>query len=686
MKERLLNEAKRIGDQLLQEAKSDDNGIYWETMTMDLDRNISFKTSESIYSGSAGVAFFFLELFKQAQDQRYMDAAVQGMKWVVNYCETNPSSYYSFFTGRMGISYVLVRMYEFTGESRYMEQALATARACTEFLASPQGVDDLINGTSGALLGLLHLHAAAGEEWILEAIDAYIKYLVESALHGPKGLYWDRTENAISGLCGFSHGAAGLGFVFLELGHYFQNETFYKLAEQAFLYERHFFKETLSNWPDLRKGIFTDEDKENHKKAFLEKDLDFFTTGGDMNAWCHGAAGIGLSRLRAFQLLNKKIYEDEARVAIKKTTITNVETDIPEPTFTLCHGGGGNAELFIYAYQIFNENQYLELAEKVARKATEFYEKNKYFYSGFHYGGDKQDRSLFMGNAGIGYFYLRLLNPIQVPSIQAPTVDEPFKPGEPLSKSQYPFITISTADVQKHLLQKNFQRTLYCAENLVPQKLDTFFSDRTFSIDASSTLMESFIALMANTIDSQSLAAEQKDILSDIFELELEKRRMDEAMKSHSLLNIKDIVLNQQGEEIIKKAGDDNAFLELMFQLEPYVQLRTTRWNWNLLGQEKWKKNINQPVESEEEEEEMWAVLLKPMSMGILETELSPFTYTILVEFCEPNRVDRVMEATIDAFESLTPEQETMLRGKIIDQIKHLLLSGILVEAKPDKK
>jgi hypothetical protein len=682
MKELLLNEAKRIGDQLLQEAKTDDNGIYWETMTMDLDRNVSFKISESIYSGSSGVAYFFLELFKQAQDQRYMDAAVQGMKWVVNYCNSNPSSYYAFFTGRMGVSYVLLRMYEFTGESRYLEQALATARACIEFLASPQQVNDLINGTSGALLGLMHLHAAAGEEWILEVIDAYIKHLVKSAFHGPKGLYWDRSETAISGLCGFSHGAAGIGFVFLELGHYFQNETFFKIAEQAFLYERHFFMESRDNWPDLRKGIFTDEDKEDHKKAFLKNDLDFFTIGGDMNAWCHGGAGIGLSRVRAFQLLNKKIYEDEARVAIKKTVVTSVDADIPEPTFTLCHGGGGNAELFICAYQIFNENHYLELAQNVAQKAMEFYEKNKYFYPGFRYGGNLQDRSLFMGNAGIGYFYLRLLNPFQVPSIQAPLVDKTFMPGEPLSKSQYPFINISTADIQKHLLQKNFQRTLYCVENLVPQKLDAFFSDRTFSIDAPTTLMESFIALMTNTIDSESLAAEHKEILSDIFELELEKRRMDEAIKSHSLLNIKDIVLNQQGGEIIKKAEDENAFLELMLQLEPDVQLRTPRWNWNLTGEEEWKKNINQPVESEEAEEEMWAVLLKPMSVGILETELSPFTYTILVEFCEPNRVDRVMEATIDAFEALTPEQETMLRGKIIDQIKHLLLSGILVEAK----
>jgi lantibiotic modifying enzyme len=181
-------------------------------------------------------------------------------------------------------------------------------------------VDDLINGNSGTLLGLLHLHAASGEKWILESIDCFIRHLVDRANHGPAGLYWDRSPQLISGLFGFSHGAAGIGFVFLELGHYFQNEAFYTIARQAFLYEGYFFNQAKKhkNWPDLRRGIYSDDDYREHQKAFLEGDMDFFTSGGDMNAWCHGAAGIGLSRVRAFQLLITRFIKMKCKLLLIK--------------------------------------------------------------------------------------------------------------------------------------------------------------------------------------------------------------------------------------------------------------------------------------------------------------------------------------------------------------------------------
>jgi hypothetical protein len=63
-----------------------------------------------------------------------------------------------------------------------------------------------------------------------------------------------------------------------------------------------------------------------------------------------------------------------------------------------------------------------------------------------------------------------------------------------------------------------------------------------------------------------------------------------------------------------------------------------------------------------------------------METRLSPFTYTILYEFQESNPVERVIRAVLDAFESLTPEEEEMLKEKIIQQIKEALLAGILIE------
>ncbi|UCH96033.1 MAG: hypothetical protein JSV88_04065, partial [Candidatus Aminicenantes bacterium] len=643
LKECLLNEARHIGDQLLAEAETDEQGMYWKTMTMDLQHHISFSKSESIYTGVSGIVLFFLELYKQTRDPRYMEAAVAGMKWVVNYCEKNPSDFYAFFTGRMGVPYTLLRMHDFTREEEYLERALFIARAGNNTFEGNNKADDLINGRSGALLGLLHLHAVTGEKWILEDIDVLIRHLLESAFHGPAGLYWDRSPLSINGLCGFSHGAAGIGFVFLELGHYFQNDAFYRAAEQAFLYERYFYQEAKldKNWPDLRKGIYSDEDEQKHRNAFLQGDLDFFTRPGNMNAWCHGAAGIGLSRVRAYQLLKKPVYKDEVQIAVEKSLSTDIQSQQSEPAFILCHGSGGNAELFLYAHQIFGEEKYLSMAETIARKALDYHKKNNLYLSGFGFAGKKEDRSLFMGNAGIGYFLLRLLEPFHVPSVLVPTIDKTLRPGESASLSLYPYISISLADLQKQLFQKDFKRTLWVSAKIMSQKLNAFLhGSQLDSNDTGVSFIKSFVGFIEASIPS--LPAKEKEILADVFDLELKKRQMDEKIISHSMQSMKEKILRQKGKEIVEEHNRD--FVKLTFGLEPEVRLVTPRWNWDASDREKWISNLDR--ETGQEDEDFWPVLLSPTPLGIAETQLSLFSYTILSEFQEPGPVEKVIQAT----------------------------------------
>lgn len=675
-----LNEARRIGDRLLAKAETDEPGMHWKTMTLDINGNSSFEKSENIYCGVSGIVLFFLELFKLTQDSRYMDAAKEGTKWVINYCNKNPSRYFAFFTGRMGVPYTLLQMYKFTGKKEYLENALAAARPCQEILEDNSTIDDLLGGNSGTLLGLLHLHAVSGEKWLLDAIDSSIRHLVDNANHGPTGLYWDRSPQHINGLCGFSHGAAGVGFVFLELGYYFQNEIFYRIAEQAFLYERYFFNQTKSrkNWPDLRKGIYTDDNYLEHQKAFLEGDLDFFTIGGDMNAWCHGAAGIGLSRLRAYQLLKKPIYKNEVQIAVEKTILTDIDSENPYPPFILCHGGGGSAELFLSAYQLFKDEKYFRLAKKIAVNALAFQKKHNHYLSGYKVKDKIEDTSLFMGNAGIGYFLLRMIDPLHVPSILAPIISSSLSPGESGSLSRYPSISLSWPDLQGRLLQKDFKRTFWVSREIMPRKLQSFLNENQSSRDdINFSPVKSFTAFIQKV--SSGLPPKENAVLSDVFELELEKQQMDEKIKSHSLLNIKEKVLSQQAKKIVET--DNRDFTKLTFQLEADVKLTATEWDWHDSHPEKWKPNLRQ--EKKQQDEEFQPILLQPTPLGIKEAQLSPFSYIIFYEFQEPKSVELVIRATFDAFESMTPQQEEMLKEKILLQIKEALLAGILIQVKP---
>ncbi len=675
LREAVLGEAVRIGEWLISIAKRDDNGLYWETMSMDMDRNVTWQKSEGIYSGVSGIALFFLELFKQTGKEEYKQMAIEGMQWTLAHCRENESDYYALITGRMGVTYVLLQMAEVLGQKDedWTKHALEIARSCKDFLSERHIIEDLINGRSGTLLGLIHLHAATGEEWLLEYIDTFAKHLIDAAFPGPKGLYWDRSPKNINGLCGFSHGAAGIGFVFLELGHYFQNPAFYRLSQQAFLYESCHFDPVVKNWRDLRKGIFNDEDAKEHREAFEAGNMEFFTTGGNMNAWCHGAAGIGLARLRAYELFKNEGFdgdsyescEKDAKIAVETTVGTDVTSDLQLMSQIACHGAAGNAEVFVKAYEVFNDPDYLLHAEKVAARLLEFRAKVGKYRSGFRDVADSEDTSMFMGTSGIGYYMLRLLDPKKVSSVLSPVVHTVCENKEAISST---FVgSASEADLAKRLLNKYYKRTLTVADDLLGEKLDIFLEGGLLQ-RGKEPLKKVFTDFIERELPS--LPENEKELLNDVFILEREKLIIDAAVIGHSYQNLGDQLLAEKGEALLEMEPAE--FLKLKFEVAPGMVVSGTDWNWYMDNEDGWKDNINQ-------EPDMYPVMLKPSAADVMERPLSPLTYTILAEFTEGAGVADVQHETISAFEDLNPEDTEMLKEKVIEQIRHLLKAGLLV-------
>jgi lantibiotic modifying enzyme len=84
--------------------------------------------------------------------------------------------------------------------------------------------------------------------------------------------------------------------------------------------------------------------------------------------------------------------------------------------FTLCHGRAGNAELLIYAAEARGDEAARAVALAVGRQGTEAFRRNDLPWPcGVPGGGETPN--LMLGLAGIGYFYLRLYDPVNVPSV-----------------------------------------------------------------------------------------------------------------------------------------------------------------------------------------------------------------------------------------------------------------------------
>src|SRR5262249_43435467 len=331
----------------------------------------------------------------------------------------------------------------------------------------------------------------------------------------------------IRGLCGFSHGAAGIGWVLLAVGQYLHNAAFSWLAEQAFAYESACYNSAQQNWPDFRKGIYEPADYARHYAAYRAKDGAFFTTGGDVNAWCHGAAGIGLARLRAYELLQRAGYKQDVENAIAKTQCTDVEAASSPSSCSLCHGCAGNAELFLEAYRLWPEPRYLAPATQIASNMLRFQHTHGWYPSGYRGLHAQEDTSLFLGNAGIGYFYLRLLDPLRTSSILAPWITS--RCSNPAALASYRFLTMTPGEMQKMLLTKIFPRTLAVMGQQCPTNVwDDGGPDLA---TGSAPLHERFLSA---TLDARAtFPPPVQERLADIVHLEHAQGRMEAAVQSY---------------------------------------------------------------------------------------------------------------------------------------------------------
>jgi len=634
---KLLKESINIANILINRAKKDKNGYYWETMSMDTNNNILWVTGESIYSGVSGIVLFFDALYKVTNDTQYLSIAESAANWVYCFCKNNQTSYYALYTGRLSVSIMLLKLYDTTKKEFYKHRAKELALNCESFLTLPSIANDLINGIAGVILGLLHLHSYLKEDWIINLIDKFTKKLINNChFHKSGGLYWDRSEKQICGLCGYSHGAAGIGFVFLELGHYFNNPSFYIIAELAFLYENSWYDKEKTNWPDLRQHLFTQDKIQEKKQALLSGNVDSFVKGKDMNAWCHGAAGIGHSRLRANQLLKKEIYKQDytnACVKVKKTDLDNPYA--LKKSFTLCHGSGGNADLLIETNILENNLNYLELAKRIAQNsliATKQYGR----ISGFRFADKAEDLSLFMGNAGIGYFYLRVIDPKSVKSILSlPVYDKYHLP------KQAKTLSIGIPRLIEQLLQKPFGQTIRTLKSNNLGIYNELFNKKNEEICFNP------IWAFIDKLDKEKPNLD-KEILA-VYSIEKQKIELDFNTQSHSLLYISELV---SIDKYRNEANFDINKLTLMLN------------------------NNCRIIENNSTTREF--LLLKATPYETKEFAIDQFSYSILELTLNPIPYHKLETEILSFFGKLSNEEENIVKSKIKDQTISMLKANVI--------
>jgi len=354
-----------------------------------------------LYEGTGGVAWFLAELAAATGDELFRRTAVGAIAHAIARApQLSDDLDRSLYSGRLGVAVAAAAVGAATGESQYVEAAARTVAATPHPMA--RGQFDIISGRAGAIYGLLWLSSRLGEPHFAEEAHELARQLAETGERsGPAGrdVSWAAESHTAAGnLTGFSHGASGAACALLEVAAATGTGDLATVAEGAFAYESSLFDAAVRNWPDLRKrsGALAG------RRAAPSYPV----------SWCHGAAGIALARLRAYELTAHPRFKQEAVVALETTFAhTEAVVRVGAGSFSLCHGLAGNAEILEKGYRVLGSSgtKWHDLAVEIASAGIQRYGRpHQAWPCGTHEG---ETPNMMLGLAGAGMFYLRMHDP-----------------------------------------------------------------------------------------------------------------------------------------------------------------------------------------------------------------------------------------------------------------------------------
>lgn len=410
-KEMLLKTAQTIGNHLVSTAIWDNSKTYCNWLgARDIQDSQIAKYSKRIsalspefYSGSAGVAYFLIELYHVTQHKEYKKSALGAWLRSVNYMKKNnfPASSISYYAGELGLIHSGFRFIEIDNElTKIIEPNLNWLISKLKGGLKTKHSLDIIGGNSGAIPVLLELKKKYKLDIFEKIAIECAEELVNSGQWKGNICFWASpkvhgVELETPPTTGYSHGASGIAVALLEAYQYTKNEKYLKYGRGAFAFENALFNEDEGNWIDTRYP---------HVKRGNK------ITGTFRSAWCHGAPGIALANLRASVLDPEKsdFYLEMARIAIettKRTLLDKIATESKKDA-TLCHGILGSSDIiFSYAKKL-NNVELMDFSKEITQNYISKFKNIISMPSGIVAGG--YSPSIMVGHSGIGLHCLRL--------------------------------------------------------------------------------------------------------------------------------------------------------------------------------------------------------------------------------------------------------------------------------------
>jgi type 2 lantibiotic biosynthesis protein LanM len=393
--EELTTAAIKVGDRLNELALWEKNGACWVGVGLVNEHAWSIlPLGSTLYDGLPGIILFLAYLSLVTGREEYARSARGGLSTLSRQIIRSPEmKMIGGFSGCGGVLYTLCHLSALWNQNELLDEAEKIVDNLPALIRE-DGKLDVIAGAAGCLAALLVLYHLRPSERVLSVAFQCGEHLIRHGQPMRQGLGWPVRAVASAPLTGFSHGAAGVAWALAELGGVSGEERFLQVALEGIAYERSLFLPEAGNWPDLRRDFSQDADAKSISCGL---------------AWCHGAPGIALGRLKMLGRINRQDLLEEAEIALETTLKSGFGF-----SHCLCHGDLGNLEPILQASLILDDPRWKEELNRLAACVVESIEQDGWLCGT---PNNVETPGLMTGLAGIGFELLRLAEPLRVPSV-----------------------------------------------------------------------------------------------------------------------------------------------------------------------------------------------------------------------------------------------------------------------------
>lgn len=605
-----------ISEFLLSKMKQDNNGFFWETNSHDQNTGIfSLTFNPSLWNGTGGIAWFFLALYEYSGKKNDLKTAEGAFTKIYHYCTHNHRLNPSLYDGISGVIYLGLELFRVTGNEEYLQQVSGMYDFYRQKILAEQ-TEDMLIGISGIIIAICTLYHCTQDQKLYDDIVILATTLLEKAQVAESGIKWGNNLLSIDALCGFSHGNSGIAFALLQLGKYFNNDEFIWLVKQAFRYENLYYDSAQNNWMDLR----WEESKNRLPDLFDWNKSTFLREDFDLNAWAHGACGIGSARLSAFKITDDPAYKKDCKKIFERC-----KTDIltrSKKNHILFSGYGGISDFLLQYQETFKNREASDLAKEIVMESL----KKSRNHGHSEWGVQKsEDLGLMTGTAGIGLSVLQMIKGTTLNSILHPELPEN-KPG---TQS-----ILNNINVKKLLFDRYYPKTIQVLTTFITLQESVY---RTGSIEEFGDNLLKIIKTLPSNNAAFALDIHQ----FETFTINIRKKHQGTLCFQTRLMILK--------KELIEFSENMDVNLRNhRFVRTPFIDLYESGWNWKDENHTHSEPDTHTHV-FYSTDQEIFHLQLDPFSTLILQLLENPFNIEELTQhFQYPEGEKEMMEEKID--------------------------------------